>query len=97
MAIAESTSGHVIPAPDTASTQEGLTDLLTVQEAAQCLKVTVSWVYEHVDLRPRIGCPSSNWASTCDSTHAISAPISMPNATRRDTPAADVDASALPR
>lgn len=48
MAIAESTSGHVIPAPDTASTQEGLTDLLTVQEAAQCLKVTVSWVYEHV-------------------------------------------------
>ena len=49
MTAAESTSGQVLANPDTAaSTNEELTELLTVQEAAQFLKVTVSWVYEHV-------------------------------------------------
>ena len=49
MAIAESTSVQVFRKSDTpGSTNEELPELLTVREAAQFLKVTVSWVYEHV-------------------------------------------------
>ena len=50
MATAESTSGQLFPTRGgtAASANEELSELLTVQEAAQFLKVTVSWVYEHV-------------------------------------------------
>ena len=49
MAIEESTSAQAFRSGGTtASTNEELTELLTVQEAALFLKVTVSWVYEHV-------------------------------------------------
>ncbi len=49
MASAESTSVQLFPTRGTAaSVNEELSELLTVQEAAQFLKVTVSWVYEHV-------------------------------------------------
>jgi len=49
MAIAESMSTIVVPVHEGASSaSDELSDLLTVQEAARVLKVTVSWVYEHV-------------------------------------------------
>jgi excisionase family DNA binding protein len=51
MAI-EPTSDHLFSSHDVQgsprTTDQDLTELLTVQEAAQFLKVTVSWVYEHV-------------------------------------------------
>ena len=37
---------------------DNLADLLTAQEAARFLRVTVSWVYNTSDLRPRIASPS---------------------------------------
>jgi|RhiMethySRZTD1v2_1073278.scaffolds.fasta_scaffold557406_1 helix-turn-helix protein len=46
MVIAESAS--VSELPPGASSNEELMELLTAAEAAQFLKVTVSWVYEHV-------------------------------------------------
>ena len=49
MVIAESASVQTFPTgATTASANEELTELLTASEAAQFLKVTVSWVYEHV-------------------------------------------------
>ena len=45
----QSTSHQLlVPGDSAASTNEEITELLTVQEAARLLKVTVSWVYEHV-------------------------------------------------
>ena len=46
MVITESASVQVLPT--SASSNEELMELLTAAEAAQFLKVTVSWVYEHV-------------------------------------------------
>ena len=46
MVIAESASVPVLP-PSASSNEEPM-ELLTAAEAAQFLKVTVSWVYEHV-------------------------------------------------
>ena len=49
MTMPESTP--VQPFPDSTTNaygSENLADLLTVQEAARFLRVTVSWVYEHV-------------------------------------------------
>ena len=46
MGIAESTFPRVLPAD--APTNDELVELLTVHEAAQFLRVSVSWVYEHV-------------------------------------------------
>ena len=49
MIIAESASVQAFPtSATTASTSEEPIELLTAREAAQFLKVTVSWVYEHV-------------------------------------------------
>jgi excisionase family DNA binding protein len=49
MTMPESMSVHVSPSQALlSSSDEPLGELLTVQEAAQFLKVTVSWVYEHV-------------------------------------------------
>ena len=49
MVIAESASVQVLPtSATTASSNEELMELLTARDAAQFLKVTVSWVYEHV-------------------------------------------------
>ena len=48
MGIAESTQTHTFSTSVNESATEGLAELLTVQEAAQFLKVTISWVYEHV-------------------------------------------------
>ena len=49
MRVAESTTDPLLPTGDGAALVNAeLTELLTVREAAQFLKVTVSWVYEHV-------------------------------------------------
>ena len=99
MAIAESTSVQVFPSRQTAaSTKEELTELLTVQEAAQFLKVTVSWVYEHVRPEAEDRLPVLKLGQV----PAIR-PTRSPHLHRRQTRrgatrrAADVDRSALPR
>lgn len=41
-------AGEVQPAQEFIADDDALDDLLTVQETAQFLKVSVSWIYEHV-------------------------------------------------
>jgi excisionase family DNA binding protein len=49
MAIAETAHSQKSPSSDSAIARDDVPqELLTVEEAAQFLKVPVSWVYEHV-------------------------------------------------
>ena len=48
MAIIEATTDQGFPSRTPDPTNDELTELLTVREAARVLKVTVSWIYEHV-------------------------------------------------
>lgn len=53
MATAESAHIHEFPTSSQAPPAPEASELLTVQEAAQFLRVAVSWIYEHV--RPDAG------------------------------------------
>ena len=77
--------------------EDAVGELLTVQDAARFLNVTVSWVYEQSETTQRIGCRCSSWASPSASISAISAPTSTRNGKPPGHDAADVDRSALPR
>ena len=48
MAIIEATTDHSVPRQTPDPAHDDLVELLTVSEAAHILKVTASWVYEHV-------------------------------------------------
>jgi hypothetical protein len=82
---------HEIGTVSTLNVDPGDGSLLTPEDAARFLKVSVSWVYEHVRPEAQDRLPVVKLGSISASTRAIYAPTSMQNGPNRRASAPAVD------